>query len=518
MDAFESMELSTDPVWVGVDLGTQSVRVVALADDGSQLALASRPVHSLRSVGVHEQDPEEWWAAARDALREVTTALGNRAHVTALAISATSGTIVLLDESGHPVSAGIMYDDARGAAHSDRVNKVGHHVWSRLGYRMQGSWALPTIVELRRRGELGAGRTVATQADFIASKLLGRSVPSDSSHALKSGVDLDSLSWPADVMTALDIPLDRLPAVVASGTVLGTVSSDAWDQTGLHPSCVVVAGMTDGCSAQLAAGALTPGSWNSVLGTTLVVKGMSRERKADPTGAVYSHRAPFGAGWFPGGASSTGAGAMTQWLAGRDLAALTRVVEAAAVGARSGSGSAPVSYPLVGRGERFPFVAPEAEAFFETTGRMDDASTFSAIAHGVAFVERLSYDLLGLCGYDTSGELGFTGGGSRNPWWNQLRCDILRRPVRIPQSGEGAIGMAVLAAAALDDTGQADTRLTVAAGRLLPPAEILQPDSTVADNLMAGYRSFLETLSRRGWIDSELYAHAIGASDTREPL
>ncbi|WP_374947345.1 FGGY family carbohydrate kinase, partial [Agreia sp.] len=245
------MTIATESVWVGVDLGTQSVRVIALGDDGVQLAIASRPVHSRRSAGIHEQDPDEWWAGVRDALRDVTAELGPRRRVTALAISATSGTIVLVDELGHAVSSGIMYDDARGSGHADRVNEVGHDVWSRLGYRMQGSWALPTLVELRRRGQLGEGRMVATQADFVASKLVGRAVPSDSSHALKCGVDLDSLSWPADVMTGLDIPLDRLPAVVASGTVLGTVDSHAAAQTGLHPSCVVVAGMTDGCSAQL---------------------------------------------------------------------------------------------------------------------------------------------------------------------------------------------------------------------------------------------------------------------------
>ena len=81
--------------------------------------------------------------------------------------------------------------------------------------------------------------------------------------------------------------------------------------------------MTDGCAAQLAAGALEVGEWNSVLGTTLALKGVSASLPHDPTGAVYSHRAPHGDLWLPGGASSTGAGAVRALFPDADLDALT---------------------------------------------------------------------------------------------------------------------------------------------------------------------------------------------------
>jgi len=54
--------------------------------------------------------------------------------------------------------------------------------------------------------------------------------------------------------------------------------------------------MTDGCAAQIAAGALEVGSWNSVLGTTLVLKGVTRELIRDPAGVMYSHRSPTATG------------------------------------------------------------------------------------------------------------------------------------------------------------------------------------------------------------------------------
>ncbi len=490
------MASDVESAWIGIDLGTQSVRVIALSDDGVQVAAASRPLTSRRDGVRHEQDPAQWWSATCTALREVTGALAAGTRVRAVAVSATSGTVVVVDDRGRPLTAGIMYDDARGAAFTDRANDVGGAVWSRLGYRMQASWALPTILSLQSDGILTSDRRIVHQPDLITSRLTGERAPSDSSHALKTGLDLDTLQWPVDVMGALGVPLDCLPEVVASGTVIGAVDALAAEETGLPAGCAVVAGMTDGCAAQLAAGAISPGSWNSVLGTTLVIKGASRERRQDPTGAVYAHRAPFAAGWFPGGASSTGAGALTHWLPGRDLDALTAAVP----------DGVPVAYPLVGTGERFPFVSGSASAFFEEAPA-DDAARFSAIAHGTAYVERLCYDLLDLCGYDVTGEVSFTGGGSRNPWWNQVRCDVLGRPVRIADHGEGAIGMALLAAAALDDTTPADRRLAVAAERLLPGGAGIEP-SDAASARADGYRAFLDALDRRRWVDPALHAHA----------
>ncbi|WP_193789754.1 acetate and sugar kinases/Hsc70/actin family protein [Nocardiopsis lucentensis] len=97
-------------------------------------------------------------------------------------------------------------------------------------------------------------------------------------------------------------------------------------------------------------GALAPGPWNSVLGTTLVLKGVAPRLLRDPGGVVYSHRSLTG-DWPPGGASSTGAGALTHALPGRDLDELS------ARSAERGATST-VAYPLVSAGERFPFSAP----------------------------------------------------------------------------------------------------------------------------------------------------------------
>lgn len=486
----------SEPVWIGVDLGTQSVRALAVDDAGVTVGSAQRPLTSVRRGDRHEQDPLAWWSGAADALAEVMAAVGDR-EVGGVAVCATSGTVLLTDSDGVPLTPGLMYDDARAGALARRAQEAGAAVWDRLGYRIQPAWALPKLLWWAAEGLLGAGVRMAHQPDVITSRLVGRPVAADSSHALKSGYDLLTHGWPVEVFDRLGVDPAVLPPVVTPGRVLGEVAPAAAQRTGLPVGTPVVAGMTDGCAAQLGAGALTPGEWNSVLGTTLALKGVTRTLLHDPTGAVYSHRAPYGDHWLPGGASSTGAGAVSALFPGADLGALT----AAAARVRD----VPTCYPLVGHGERFPFVRPDARGFVGTAplaGQAADARLFAAVCHGVAHLERLCFDLLDDAGADVGGPVSFTGGGSRNAWWNQLRCDLLGVAVRIPDNAEPSLGMAVLAAGAVGHD------VVAAAGRLVHVRTVLEPDARRAADLAPGYHAFVAALTERGWLDPRIADHA----------
>ena len=498
-----------EPAWAGMDFGTQSVRAVVLDDQGMPLAAAARPLASRREDGRHEQDPDEWVRAGIHVLRQVTGELPPSVQIRALAVSGTSGTVVPVDAvSGEPRGAAAMYDDRRGAPYLPSVAEAGAEVWDRLGYRMQESWALPKMLRMRDEGALeGGGVVFAHQPDVMVSVLAGRLVRSDLSSALKSGADLDSASWPEDVWDRLGLPLAAVNELAASGDRIGEITAGAADRTGLPAGCAIVAGMTDGCAAQIAAGALTPGSWNSVLGTTLVVKGASNVRRSDPSGAVYAHRAPFDAGWYPGGASSTGAGAVTRMLPGRDPDVLTAGLAADV--------DPPLAYPLIGRGERFPFLAADAIGIMPAPS--SDLETFSAILHGVAYIERLAFDLLASTGYGVDGDLLLTGGGSRNPWWTQLRADMLGRVVTLPVHSEGAAGMAILAAAghSAAEVSPADGRdpLPAASARMTPPGTRVTPDPRRTAHLMPAYGRVVDRLESEGWLPATL----AGAARERLP-
>ncbi|MFG1704713.1 FGGY-family carbohydrate kinase [Nonomuraea sp. M3C6] len=474
-------------VWIGIDLGTQSVRAMAVTGDGQVLGTGSRALTSHRDGPRHEQDPDQWWrelaAATREALRDVPPE-----QVAGVAVDATSGTILLSDAQGRALTPALMYDDRR--ADAERVNEVGAHVWERLGYRrMQPNWGLPKLLWLL--GDAPAGARLAHQSDFVNRRLVGHEVATDLSNALKTGVDLIEERWPAEVMDALGVPAELLPEVVRPGARLGVVCASAAGETGIPAGTPVIAGTTDGCAAQLGAGAQRVGSWNSVLGTTLVLKGVTKELIHDPLGVVYSHRAPDGS-WLPGGASSTGAGVLTRELPDRDLDALSAQA-AARFGPRASDGLAEwpaITYPLVSRGERFPFDAPEAETF--TLGDpADDVERYAAILLGAAFVERLCFDYLDLLGAPVDGEIILTGGATRSAYWTQLRADVLGRPVTLRENAEPALGMAVLASA--DPS------------RMIRTRAVVEPSGA---DLSEPYLRFVTELERRGWLPAQVASHA----------
>jgi sugar (pentulose or hexulose) kinase len=483
-----------EAVWIGIDLGTQSVRALAVTAGGRVLGAGGHPLTDHRDGPRHEQDPEEWWtavgAACRQALRGVPAGT-----VQAVAVDGTSGTILLADGAGRPLTPGLMYDDTRAADQVERVNRAGGHVWERLGYqRMQPAWALPRLLWLleHRRDLSGDGVRLAHQTDFVNARLTGHPVATDLSSALKTGADLVAEDWPRDVLDALGVPAGLLPPLERSGTPLGAVSASAAEHTGLPAGIPVVAGCTDGCASQLGAGRLTVGSWNSVLGTTLVLKGVTDELVRDPHGVVYSHRAPDGH-WLPGGASSTGAGALTRDFPGRDLAALDRAAAAY-------EPSDTVAYPLVSAGERFPFVAADARGLLLGEPR-DDAERFAAILQGVGYVERLCFDYLAMLGAPVDGDLTLTGGAARSAYWCQLRADILGRPVTLPEHAEPALGAAVLAASA----GRA---LPEAAAGMVSVRATLDPRPTHHPRFDDGYLRLVGELERRGWLPQPVAEHA----------
>ena len=471
--------------WLGIDLGTQGVRVLLAGADGTALGSGSAPLRGRRDGVRHEQDPREWWEAVCTASR---TALGGRppVRIGGLAVCGTSGTVLLTDPSGRPLTPALMYDDGRAAAEAARA-------------RTQVTWALPKALWLL--GAYGPGR-LAHQPDVITARLVGRPVPTDSSHALKTGYDVERDAWP----DGLGLPEGALPDVVRPGTRLGEVCRAAADATGIPAGTPVIAGRTDGCAAQIASGALRPGAWNSVLGTTLVLKGASADPVRDDTGVVYNHRAPDGT-WLPGGASSVGAGALTAGVDPSEMDGRAAAFEPSGV----------LTYPLVSPGERFPFLAPDAVALRlgEPAADAADADLWAGTLQGVALTERLCLDYLHHLGAPMHGPLTFTGGAARSPYWNQLRTDILGRPAHVPEQTEPALGMAVLAAYG---TGQAPT-LVDTAERMVRVRTVLEPRPERTALFAEPYGRLVDELEKRGWLPPPVAAHARhrAGGDTAEP-
>src|SRR6266853_1979474 len=171
-------QLFHEPCWLGIDLGTQSVRVVVLSATGGVVGSGAAKLTSRRDDSRHEQDPNEWWSALALASRAALGGIAAEA-IRGLAVDGTSGTILLVDGAGNPLTPALMYDDTRAVAEAHQVNGAGARIWSELGYsRMQAAWGLPKLLWLIREcaHPISAQTRLAHQTDFINRRLVGEPV------------------------------------------------------------------------------------------------------------------------------------------------------------------------------------------------------------------------------------------------------------------------------------------------------------------------------------------------------
>jgi sugar (pentulose or hexulose) kinase len=469
---------------LGIDVATAAVRVLAVqVADGQVVTSAEAPLPAPTSPHPGELEQLPLHAeVVRSVLRAVGAALGPRvARVRALSITATSGSVVPADADGHPVGAVLLYADQRGAEAAARITAA-------TGLPVGAASTLARLAWLA--GEAppadGGPPRYLHVPDVVVADLTGRLV-TDTSHALKAGIDPVGGRWPVDLLAAAGVDCAALPELVHPGAIVGEIRRGIADDLALPPGVRVVAGMTDGCTAQLAAGAVAMGRTAGVLGTTLVLKGVAAEEVTGFGGAVYSHLAPDGP-WWPGGASNTGAGILAADGGVPDLAA------ADADAARRGP-SLWTTYPLAGTGERFPFVRPDATGFLLGPAPPSALERHRARLDGVAYVERLGLERLAALGVSSTDHR-VVGGGTRSRVWTTIRASVLDRPVTRPAEPSSAFGTAVLAAAAL--TGGS---LAEAADRMVQAAEVVDPDPTQVGPLEEGYRRLTDELRRRGWLD-----------------
>ncbi len=481
---------------LGIDVGTQGARAL-IGDLDGQIAGEAHTDFSASQIapsdkGRFDQDPHLWRDAALDvigaAVRDFREGGRHPQEIAALSATSTSGTLCLVDEAGEPVGPAIMYSDTRARAEAGEVQAAGAELAQKLGTRFSPSFALSRLRWLQHHEpeRLSRARWFASPTDLIIGWLSGEWGCSDWSNMLKWGYDVVDLQWPAFIEDELGLPMEKLPTVQAPGSAVGRVAPAASAETGLSTETLVVSGATDGTASLLASGAAAPGDWNSTLGTTLVLKGVSESLLRDPLGRIYCHRHPDGY-WLPGGASSTGADCLAQRFDAERLPLLNEE-------ARRRTPTDLLIYPLMRRGERFPFQQPEATGFM--LGEAEDEGTyFAAHLEGLAYVERLAYEVVQDLGASVGDTIYAAGGGTRSATSLQIRADVLRRRLRVPETPAGAMGAAILAARAAGY----DSVVEATKG-MVHYRQSVEPRRFLAPAYEERYQSFVQACRERGYL------------------
>ena len=438
----------TQPVFIGIDVGTSSIKVVAVDPDGKLLAVASSPMTvSVDRPGWSEQQPEEWWAGTCSSIRQVLAEIDSP-EVLGVGLSGQMHSLVALDSARAVVRPAILWNDVRSSAETAYVRET---VGSESLRRLAGNPALEgfTVTKLlwMKQNEPGLFERVSHMLlakDYIRYRLTGElgTDPSDASATLL--FDIVKSRWSDEMCDLLDIDSDLLPPVVESAEIAGGVTKTASNETGLAPGVPVVGGGADNACAAVGAGVVSRGDALFSVGTSGTVVAPTDSPVTDPGMRIHSMRHAIPSTWYLMGVVLSAGAALDWWRRSSGGAGFDElVVEAAKVDAGSGA----VTFLPYLTGERTPHADANARGvFFGMHAGTDRGHMTRAVMEGVSFALRDSLELMTELGVLPS-EAVAVGGGASSAIWLQMLSDVVDLPLRTVGPSEGApLGAAMLAA------------------------------------------------------------------------
>jgi xylulokinase len=430
-------------MFLGIDLGTSSLKAVVLDVDGA-IAGSATVGYSISTPqpGWAETDPEDWWQAAAAATRQ---AAGDRAaEVAAVGLSGQMHGVVLSDDLGQSLRPAILWADTRSRRQLDAYSELSSEQRRSLANPPATGMAGPTLLWLREheRASYRAAQWALQPKDWLRLRLIQESAtePSDASGTLL--YDLTADYWAKDVLEALDLRLDFLAPIRESAEICGVLGRAAAESLGLRPNLPVVGGAADTAAAAIAGGLLEPGPAQLTIGSGAQVVAPRDRLSIDPTARTHLYRAAAPDRWYAMAAMQN-AGIALEWVR-TTLGASWDDVYAEAFAVPPGADGL-VFLPYL-TGERTPYFDASARGAWVGLGlRHTRGHLLRAALEGVAFAVRQGLEALLATGVPIT-ELRLAGGGSLNPRWRQLLADVLERPLlATPVKAASALGAALLA-------------------------------------------------------------------------
>jgi xylulokinase len=468
--------------WLGLDIGTGGSRALLVDETGAVIAACAAPHEDMRMERPMwaEQRPENWWDAARDAVRGVlrqTATTGG--DVRGIGLSGQMHGLTLLDENDDVIRPALIWCDQRSQAQVDWINNtVGReNVLKYTANPVVTGFTLPKLLWIRDNepAQFARVRKVLLPKDYVRFKLTGEYATEVSDASGTSLFDVVNRTWSYEMCDAVGLDRSILPAVYESQEVSAEVSDAVALELGLEPGTPVVGGGGDQAASAVGNGIVEAGIVSCTLGTSGVVFAHMDEPAYDPAGRVHTFCHAVPKKWHVMGVTQ-GAGLSLQWFrnqfaAGTDYDALT------AEAANSPAGAQGLFWLPYLMGERTPHLDASARAaWVGLTASHTRAHLLRSIMEGVCYSQKDGLDIIEGMGAVVE-SVRLSGGGARSAFWRQLMADVLGKPVVTLQSQEGsAYGAAVLALVGTGAYGtveEACRAVVKEAGRLGP-----RPDQT----------------------------------------
>lgn len=447
-----------DQLLLGIDVGTSAVKAALVDLQGNLQAVgeAAYPLHHVRPAWV-EQDPEDWWRATCEAIRRALAAVTDgEERVLGLAVSSQAPALLALDHSGKPLRPAIIWMDRRATAEAEELaREFGAGEIHRItGNRPDAFFVAPRLRWMRKHEPnlFRQARRFVQINGYINYRLTG-TLTMDPVHAVLLQLrDYASGEWSASLCNACGVTPEQFPRVAPGHEAQGEVTREAATATGLRAGTAVMVGTVDGSAAALEAGVVEPGVAAEMTGTSTVFLLPNKQGLTEPALIAMPHAVP-GVHLLLG--AMVASGASLRWF--RDRLGQPETEAGSRCGADSfdsltaraseaGIGSDGVVFLPYMMGERSPIWNTNARGvFFGLSLATSKGAMARSILEGAAFALRHNMEVALGAGAEIH-EVRTIGGCSRSELWNQIKADVLGKPLLLPQTSVGApFGVAMLA-------------------------------------------------------------------------
>ncbi|MGA3179850.1 MAG: FGGY-family carbohydrate kinase [Verrucomicrobiota bacterium] len=447
-----------EPLLLGIDVGTSSVKAALLDPRGSLHALgqAEYPLHHLRPAWV-EQDPDDWWSGACTAINQALAKVPHGAQrVLGLAVSCQAPALLPLDHSGRPLRPAMIWMDRRAEAETLQLARLigADQIHQVTGNRPDALYVAARLLWLRNHEPEILSRTwqFVQVNGYINYRLTGQLTLDPSNAVLLQMRDYHKQEWSQPLCSACGVEPSQFPNVMPAHAVQGELTQQAAQATGLRVGTSVMVGTVDSAAAALEVGVVEPGIAAEMTGTSTVVIIPNNRGLTEPALIAMPHALP-GIHLLLG--AMVASGGCLRWF--RDQFGQPELQAASEAkgdafdlltgqAAQVPVGSGGVIFLPYMMGERSPLWHTNARGvFFGLSLATPKAALVRSILEGTAFALRHNIEVALRAGAQVR-ELRSVGGCSRSDLWNQIKADVLGLPLLLPRSSVGSpFGAAVLA-------------------------------------------------------------------------
>ena len=447
----------SDELTVGVDIGTTSVKALAVSSGGSVVARTRVPHRIFHASADHlEHDARAAWRRGpRRALAQIQTELddvGHRGPVRGVCVAGMVPSMTAVDRRGIPQTPGLLYGDLRGRGPGvgDEQSDPGANMPDAVGFLRWTAGEVP-----------GAHGYWPAQA--VATNALSGHPVMDTMVAVTLEDLHQGSGWNEPLLDRLGVRAGQMPEVAPTGQPAGSMRLSSRGRPEGRGDAVVAGGTIDALCDQIVAGAVEAGDVLVIFGATLIVWIVVDDWYEAPGLWTVPHTVPDR--MLVGGPSNAGA-LFVDWA--RSLLQIDRRRDGGP--ARDGSPDrVPVWLPYL-RGERAPYHDPSLRAGLYDLDICDTPEGLRRAAFEASgFVVRSFIERAGV----KARRIVASGGGTRSESWMAAVADASGLPVDCVSVPEGAArGAAFLArmAAGLEDDLSAAQRWASVGRRVDPDA------------------------------------------------